>query len=309
MAMTTNNNISLQKLNLQAWLLAFRPKTLTAALVPIMVGTSLVSALGYPIKWEVSGLALLASFFIQIATNLVNDAMDFKKGADTEKRIGPQRITQAGIFSYRMVMTVAVLFFALAVACGVPLVIWGGQPILWIGIFSLLCGYGYTGGPFPLAYKGLGDVFVILFFGLIAVMGLFYLHTATWPEPAFVVGLQVGLHATVLIAINNLRDAKGDVVANKRTLAVRFGEDFAKKEIYLLALAPFLLNTYWFKLGWLWPLVLPMAALPLAKKLVVNIANTEPSPIYNKYLGMGAGLHLVFGLLLTIGLSLQAWLK
>ena len=281
--------------------MAFRPKTLTAAIVPILTTSALVYGLGYEIKPWVSIFALLSSICIQIGTNLVNDAVDFRKGADTEKRIGPQRVTQSGLMSYRTVMFVAFCFFMLAVAFGIPLVLEGGMPIIILGLLSVAMGYSYTAGPFPLAYLGLGDVFVILFFGLIAVGGLFFLQTETLTMSAIVLGLQVGLHCAVLIAINNLRDVHGDKLVNKRTLAVRFGIQFAKNEILFLCLSPFLLQFYWIIEGKLTAFVFGFAALPLALKIIKGIKNTDPSEEYNKYLAQSAGLHFLFSILLSIG--------
>nr|BFD65618.1 1,4-dihydroxy-2-naphthoate polyprenyltransferase [Bdellovibrio sp. HAGR004] len=284
-------------------LLAFRPKTLTAALVPCVAGTALVKAIG--LSWDgwVLFYALMASFLIQIGTNLVNDAVDFKKGADTEKRIGPQRITQAGILSANQVMLLGSLCFLLAVLCGIPLVLKGGWVIVAIGIASVLMGYSYTAGPFPLAYLGLGDLFVIIFFGLLAVMGIVFLNTGEWMVEAFVLGLQIGLHATVLIAINNLRDHTGDRLVNKKTLAVRFGVKFSRWEIAALSFLPFVLNLYWWFEGYKIAAIVSLLAIPLAVKITKNIFNTEPSPSYNKFLGQAAGLHLVFGLLIALGFA------
>ncbi|HEY1079144.1 MAG TPA: 1,4-dihydroxy-2-naphthoate octaprenyltransferase [Bdellovibrio sp.] len=284
-------------------ILAFRPKTLTAALVPCVAGTALVKAIG--LSWDgwVLFYALAASFLIQIGTNLVNDAVDFKKGADTEKRIGPQRITQAGILTANQVMALGSLCFLLAVLCGVPLVLKGGWVIVAIGIASVLMGYSYTTGPFPLAYLGLGDLFVILFFGLLAVTGVVFLNTGEWLQEAFILGLQIGLHATVLIAINNLRDHSGDALVRKKTLAVRFGVKFSRWEIATLCFAPFVLNLYWWFEGYKIPAMISMLALPLAVKITKNIFATEPSSVYNKFLGQAAGLHLVFGLLLALGFA------
>jgi len=282
-------------------LLAFRPKTLTAALVPCFAATALTKALQLPVDTAVLVYALVAACFIQIGTNLVNDAVDFKKGADTEKRIGPQRITQAGILTAGQVMALGTLCFAVAVLCGVPLVLKGGWVIVAIGIASVAMGYSYTAGPFPLAYLGLGDLFVILFFGLIAVLGMVFLHGGTWPQEAWILGLQIGFHATVLIAINNLRDVHGDKLVNKKTLAVRMGVPFARYEIAFFAFAPFVLNLYWLLHGFTWAALLPLLALPLAIKIAKNVFSTEPSPAYNKFLGQSAGLHLVFGLLLALG--------
>ncbi|MEK2689868.1 1,4-dihydroxy-2-naphthoate octaprenyltransferase [Bdellovibrio sp. GT3] len=285
-------------------ILAFRPKTLTAALVPCLAATALVKAIGLSWDGAVLFYALAASFLIQIGTNLVNDAVDFKKGADTEKRIGPQRITQAGILSANQVMILGSLCFALAIACGIPLVMKGGVAIVIIGIASVLMGYSYTAGPFPLAYLGLGDLFVILFFGLLAVMGMVFLNTGDWMIEAFVLGLQIGFHATTLIAINNLRDREGDKLVNKKTMAVRFGVKFSRYEIAAMAFLPFVLNLYWWFEGYKIAAIVSMFALPLAVKLTKNVFQTEPGPAYNKFLGQAAGLHLVFGLLITLGFAL-----
>ncbi len=291
-------------LPLKSILLAFRPKTLTAALVPCLAGTALVKAIG--LSWDgwVLFYALAASFLIQIGTNLVNDAVDFKKGADTEKRIGPQRITQAGILSANQVMMLGTLCFALAVLCGIPLVLKGGWVIVAIGVASVMMGYAYTAGPFPLAYLGLGDLFVILFFGLLAVSGIVYLNTESWMQEAFVFGLQIGLHATALIAVNNLRDHQGDRLVNKKTLAVRFGVSFSRWEIAVMSFLPFVINLYWWFEGYKIPAIISLFALPLAIKLTKNVFNTEPGPVYNKFLAQAAGLHLVFGLLIAIGFAL-----
>lgn len=287
-----------------SWLLAFRPKTLTAALVPIVAGVAWVHFKTGEVPWWIPGFALAASVFIQIGTNLVNDAVDFKKGADTEERLGPVRVTQKGIFTGKQVMTMAAFFFGLAIVFGVPLVLHGGWPILLIGLVSVLLGYAYTAGPFPLAYLGLGDPFVILFFGLVAVGGVVFLMTGTWDLPAFWLGLQVGLHATVLIAINNLRDVRGDAKVGKRTLPVRWGVGFARGEIAVLALSPFLLNLFWWKEAGPWAFALPLLTLPLALKIVKMVFVTDPGPAYNGFLAKAAGLHLGFGVLLSAGLAL-----
>lgn len=296
--------------NFKSWVLAFRPKTLTAALVPVVVATAWsafyfrTNAPAGGIDWWVPGLALLASFCIQIGTNLVNDAVDFHKGADTEERIGPARVTQKGIFTSRQVMWMAGLFFLIAVICGIPLVLRGGWPIVAIGLASVGMGYAYTAGPFPLAYLGLGDLFVILFFGLVAVAGLAFLTTGAWHPETFLLGLQIGFLATVLIAINNLRDHQGDAKVGKRTLPVRFGVRFARSEIAAMAFGPFLLNLVWLKWAGPWAAFLPFLCLPLALKVVTLVFKTEPSPAYNQILAKGAGLQLTFGLLLSIGFAL-----
>ncbi len=261
-------------------------------------------ALGKPVQAWVAACALLASLFIQIATNLVNDVMDFKKGADTETRLGPQRVTQSSIFKPETVQKAAFVCFGIAILFGIPLVLKGGLPILLIGIFSLIAGYAYTGGPFPLAYKGLGDVFVILFFGLIAVSGMFYLHVGEWSEMSFYAGLQIGLLCAVLIAINNLRDVAGDSLVGKKTLPVRFGKTFARTEIVVFTLFPFLMGGYWWSQGHYLAAWLPFLTLPLGLLISKRVLETEPSAIYNQFLAMSGALHLSFGLLLALGFYL-----
>ncbi|MCE3009795.1 MAG: 1,4-dihydroxy-2-naphthoate polyprenyltransferase [Proteobacteria bacterium] len=289
---------------IKMWILAFRPRTLTAALVPILGASALTFSQTGSWVWQWSLLALLASFLIQIGTNLVNDAVDFMKGADTSERLGPQRVTQSGVFTTKEVLFMATVLFALAILCGVPLVLEGGWPIFVVGLISVALGYGYTAGPYPLAYKGLGDLFVILFFGIVAVVGLFFIQTKLVTWEAVVLGLQIGLHATVLIAINNLRDMEGDRKVNKMTLAARFGLKFGRYEIAVLSLSPFLLGIFWGFRSEFWAFLLPWAALPLGVKIVKLVFITEPGREYNRFLGMAAGLHLIFGILLSVGLVL-----
>ena len=230
------------------WLQAARPKTLTAAIVPVLVGAAVAffeqPALAVS-RWWVAAVALSSALAIQVGTNFFNDAIDFRKGADTPDRVGPTRITQAGLRSEAQVLRAAWISFAVAVLFGAVLVVEGGAPILLIGVTSLLFGYLYTGGPYPLAYRGLGDLFVLLFFGLIAVSGTAFLITGGWSGQALVAGAQVGFLAVVLIAINNLRDREGDQAAGKRTLAVLLGVRGARAEISAALMLPFILGVQW----------------------------------------------------------------
>ncbi len=287
---------------MKTWLLAFRPKTLTAAIVPVVVATALAFADHQTVKYWVTAFAVLSATFIQIGTNFINDAIDFKKGADTHERVGPKRVTQSGLLSEKKVMVGGFICFAFATAFGVPLVLEGGLPILIIGLISLAMGYCYTGGPYPLAYRGLGDFFVLIFFGLVAVCGTYYLHAGVVSNSAVIAGLQVGFHATVLIAINNLRDAPLDAKVNKRTLAVRLGPKGARIEIVLLVVLPFLMNLYWLMNGWYLPAVLTLLALPLGIMVIKGIYRNQGGVIFNQFLAKSAALHLVFGILLSIGL-------
>jgi len=286
------------------WLTA-RPKTLSAAIVPVAVGTALVVNAGErPHAW-IAWFALFSAIMIQIGTNYVNDAIDYWKGADTETRLGDARAAQSGWFSPRAVMAMGVFFFAVAMALGIPLVWEGGWPILVIGLVSLLMGYAYTGGPFPLAYLGLGDLFVILFFGLVAVGGVFFLETKSYGWPAVVAGLQIGLLATVLIAINNLRDLDQDREVGKMTLAVRLGHRKARLEVLALVGVAFLLNLFWAAKGFWFASLLPLIALPMAIKLVRRVLNTPSGRECNGLLAKAALVHMLFGMLLSVGLFLK----
>lgn len=286
---------------LKSWILAARPKTLSAAVVPVVSTIGLVNSLKLPIQWWIIVCALLSSFCIQVGTNFVNDAMDFKKGADNEKRLGPIRVTQQKIFTFNQVMAMAAGFFALAVLLGIPLVIHGGWPIVIIGVLSVMMGYAYTSGPIPLAYYGLGDLFVIIFFGLVAVGGLFFLLTGTYTVDAFVLGLQIGFLSTILIAINNLRDIHTDKEVNKKTLAVRLGITGAKAWIVFLVIAPFLMGYYWLYQQKYWLYILPTLSLPLGLSVVKKILRTVPSAEYNKFLARSAAYGMIFSVGFLIG--------
>lgn len=283
------------------WILAARPKTLSASVVPILATIGLVRVEGHSLQMWIIVCALFSSFCIQIGTNFVNDAMDFKKGADNENRIGPMRVTQQGHFTFKQVMWMATAFFAIAIILGVPLVLHGGWPIVIIGLVSVLMGYAYTSGPFPLAYRGLGDLFVIIFFGLVAVGGLYYLLVGTYSTSAVVVGLQIGFLSTVLIAINNLRDMSTDKEVGKRTLAVRLGLTGGRIWIAFLIIAPFMAGYYWLFQNRFWMYVLPLFSFPLGLAIMKRIFKTEPSPVYNKYLALAALYSLLFSVLFFLG--------
>lgn len=271
---------------MNAWILAARPKTLSAAVVPVLAGAALVRT---PLKWGLLACTLLGAVFIQIATNYINDALDFKKGADTGERLGPTRVTAAGLLSANAVMMGAYLCFGAAAACGVPLIIHGGWPLLAIGVASIIAAYAYTGGPYPLAYHGLGEIFVIVFFGIVAVGGTYFVQTLGWTTDITIAGFGVGCLATVLLVINNLRDVASDRVSNKRTTVVRFGETFARVEIALCALLPFAAAVY---LGRLYTLI----ALPLAIFVIVSAWRGNGRAL-NKSLALAGLLQWCYGLL------------
>lgn len=283
-----------------SWLMAFRLKTLTAALVPILSAVGLGSLdqshsdQSRDMYGWVPPLMLLSAFCIQIATNLFNDAIDFKKGADDDRK-GPTRVTQSGHFSYGQVMAMGGVFAFLALLFGVPLVLHGGGVVLAVGLLSLFLAYGYTGGPFPLAYLGLGDLFVMIFFGLIAVGLGHYLLYLQWSWESLILGYQVGALATVLIAVNNLRDSDTDKTVGKRTLAVLLGDTFVRWEISALIVSALVLQVYWMKkymVSFLWTVPL----LPVAGLVFFLVWRDHEKQQLNKTLGLSALLQLLFGL-------------
>ncbi len=288
----------------RALIQASRPKTLTASVVPVMVGVALAYHDTSKIDFHLLALILLSGGSIQIGTNFANDAIDFLKGADTGRRIGPARAVQQGWMTAETMLLLAGGCFLLALMFGIPLVIVGGWPILTIGLVSLLMGYCYTGGPYPLAYKGLGDIFVLIFFGWIAVGGTYYLMTGSWNLPAFVAGTQVGLLGVLLIAVNNLRDREQDSACGKRTLSVRLGR-LAHWEVTALIFITFALSFFWFRLG-VWKAALfPLAILPLAWRLDIALKSTPAGPVYNQYLATAAKIQLCFGGLISLGFCLS----
>ena len=286
------------------WVMAARPKTLTAALVPVAVGTGLAFGLGVG-RWLPALAALLGAVLIQIGTNFINDYYDFKKGADTHERLGPKRVTQSGLIAPGTVLAGAGVCFALATAVGLYLVMVGGWPIIAIGVASLLCGYAYTGGPFPLGYNGLGDLFVFIFFGLVAVTGTYYVQAGTVDPAAWWAAVPVGASGTMLIVVNNLRDVTTDVKAGKRTLAVRFGTGMGKAEYVLLLVVSFATPFAMFALKLASPWVfLSLVSLPLAVPPLKLVMKAEGAAL-NPALGGTARFQLVFGLLFALGLYLR----
>lgn len=211
------------------WIHAARPKTLPASVAPVLIGTAMAYADGH-FHPAVFAAIVFAVLMIQVGTNYANDYYDCIKGADTEKRQGPVRATQAGLVSAAAMRRAFILAFGLAMAAGLYLVWKGGVPIIVIGLCSVACGILYTAGPFPLGYLGLGDIFVLVFFGPVAVGGTYYLQTGQINIPVLLAGLSPGLISTALLTVNNIRDYATDKVANKKTLVVRFGPRFGRIE-------------------------------------------------------------------------------
>ena len=282
------------------WLLAARPKTLSAAVVPVLIGSALAAHEPTAISWWVFICALAGALLIQIATNFINDALDFKKGADTSERLGPVRVTAAGLISAERVMRGAWICLLLAALCGIPLLYRGGWPMLVIGLASMAMAYAYTGGPYPLAYHGMGELFVVIFFGLVAVGGTFYAHSLQLTQSALLAGFAAGSLATVLLVINNLRDIESDRRSNKRTLAVRFGEGFVRIEVLFFTLMPFVAVA---GIAWIrghWGLLLTLGALPLAFVVVALVFRSRGAKL-NRALAIAGALQWAFGILFVAG--------
>ena len=281
------------------WFLAARPKTLPAAIVPVWVGSAPALLTDRGGNWLLFWCTLFSCICIQIATNLFNDAIDHRKGADTQKRIGPKRVTATGLLSPKAVMIGAVWFCAAAAIFSLPMIQARGWPIVAIGLVSLFFSYGYTGGPWPLAYRGMGEIFVILFFGFVAVIGSWFVQTGEWSDPLiWVVSLQCGMYSCVLIAINNLRDIDEDRESGKKTLAVRLGKTFSRWEIAFFSLTPVFL---WFLIGmggWRFAVYCLVVAL-FNYRIIKGVFTNEPGKVYNKFLAMSAAQLMVFALFFT----------
>jgi 1,4-dihydroxy-2-naphthoate octaprenyltransferase len=288
----------------RVWYLAARPPTLPAAVVPVLVGTAVgVSEASF--RPFVFLAALIASLLIQIATNFANDLSDFHKGADNETRVGPLRVAQSGLITPGDLKRGIVVTFGLAMLVGLYLVYIGGWPILLIGLFSILSGLAYTGGPWPLGYHGLGDLFVFIFFGVIAVTGSAYLQTGDVTGLALAASVPVGLLVTNILVINNLRDVETDRVAGKHTLAVLLGATTVRGQYLLFTIVAYLMPLLLWLLAGASPFVLlSWLTLPLVVKLVrIVLAGTSGPPL-NRVLKATGQLHLLFGILLALGLLL-----
>ncbi len=288
------------------WVAAARPRTLTAAVAPVAIGTAAAHAAG-GVAWGPALAALAGAGLLQIGTNFANDVFDAEKGADTAERKGPVRAVAAGLISAAAMRAAMIVTFGLAVAVGVYLVTIGGWPIVAIGLASVAAGVAYTGGPWPLGYHGLGDLFVMIFFGQVAVCGTAYVQVGDVPALAWWLSLPVGAVATAILVVNNLRDAETDVKVGKRTLAVRFGRRFALVEYTaLLALAhgvPIALGLGAVEGVGAWTL-LGAATAPWAVVLVRRLVRAVPGPEMNVLLGETAKLLLVQSVAMAVGIAI-----
>jgi 1,4-dihydroxy-2-naphthoate octaprenyltransferase len=283
------------------WLMAARVRTLPAAVAPVLVGTSLAVQRGV-FRPGAFVAALLGALFIQVGTNLANDYSDARRGADAEDRVGPVRVTAGGLVPPRQVLVATYVTFGLAVVCGLYLVAVAGIELLIVGIASIAAGVLYTGGPKPYGYEGLGELFVFVFFGIVAVTGSAFAQLEAWPWEAFVLGVPVGLVASAILVVNNIRDMDSDRRAGKRTLAVRLGRERARTVYALMVYVAYLVAPLPWLLGSLGPwLLAPWLTLPLAVRLVRTVRRHADGPTLNDALAQTGMLQLAFGLLLSAG--------
>jgi 1,4-dihydroxy-2-naphthoate polyprenyltransferase len=287
------------------WIMASRPKTLPAGIAPVLVGTSLAgyAHVFHPLRFVA---ALLGSIFIQVGANLSNDYSDARRGADTEDRLGPVRVTAGGLVPPRQVLIATYITFGLAVLCGVYLIAVAGWQLLLIGVASIAAGVLYTGGPKPYGYEGLGEVFVFLFFGIAAVVGSYFVQMQHVNWESFVLSVPVGLIAAGILVVNNTRDLETDRRANKRTLAVRLGRARSRVMYSVMIYISYPLALLCWAFGPLKPwLLLTWLSLPLAASVVRLVHNHVDGPSLNRALAKTGQLQLIFCVLLSAGILLS----
>ena len=285
------------------WISAARPRTLPAAVAPVVVGTALAWRDGALVP-AAAALCLAFSLLVQVGTNFANDYYDFVHGADTAARVGPRRAVAAGLVAPAAMRTAMGGTFAAAFACGLGLLPWGGPWLLAVGVASIFCGIAYTGGPWPLGYHGLGDLFVFLFFGLVAVGATYFVQAGRVSADALVAAVPIGLLTANILVVNNYRDAATDAVAGKRTLVVRFGRRTARWQ-HGASLAVALATPLWFYAGgsraWV---LLPLGLAPLAARHVRRLRTATAPTELIALLGDTGKFLALYAVLLAAGLVL-----
>lgn len=291
--------------NFKIWVEAARPHTLPAAVVPVMVGASLAAYDGQ-LYWPATITALFCALLIQVGTNFANDYFDFIKGADTDDRIGFERATAKGLVSTRQMRNATFITMSVAFLAGLYLVWIAGWIILAVGLASLLFGILYTGGPWPLAYNGLGDLFVFIFFGLIAVMGTYYVNALEWSAASFWASLAIGGLCTNILVVNNLRDIEEDAKAGKKTLGVLLGGDALRWEYTLMLFLAFAVPPHlYYRLDFGWTVLLPFVSVPGAAILLKVIWTETDKRRFNRFLTRTARFMLLFAVLFSVGILLS----
>lgn len=304
--LTSNQKFYAKKVNgLQAAATAARLRTLPIPTIQVCAGTGLAySAIGN-IDWLIFLCTWFVGIFITMGVNLINDVIDFDKGADQPKRVGFLKVISAGIFSRKQVLIAGLSCLLLAVLFGIPLAIHSGWFLFLLIFLSAVMAYCYTGGPYPLSYLGLSELFILIFYGGLCVGAAYYVQTGLLSLPALLCAIQMGLLAILPNALNNLRDIYDDAENHKRTLAVRFGRTFAKWEIALLTFLPPFLGMGWIPLGFIEAAWMPLLLLPMSFLFVRSVWMTAPGPSFNRLFKLSVLVHFMFGLFLAIGFFLE----
>ncbi|WP_343075473.1 1,4-dihydroxy-2-naphthoate polyprenyltransferase [Ruficoccus amylovorans] len=294
---------SLRKTPWNIWLLAARPKTLPAAVVPVLLGTAVAVHEG-GFRLVPALICLVFALLIQIGTNYANDYFDYRQGADTDKRVGPVRAVASGLVAPQTMWRATMIVLGAAFLIGLSLVFYGGWWLVAVGVLSILCAIAYTGGPYPLGYNGLGDIFVFIFFGLVAVMFTAYVQTGEFSWAAFWAGTGCGLLSVNLLVVNNARDIETDREAGKRTLPVRFGYRYAVIQYVASALVAYAMPDLLMRTGYSGWVLLPLLTLPFAAFLCVAMTRAHRPRDFHWLLARTAQLLLFYGLLMTLGILL-----
>ena len=284
------------------WVLAARPATLWASISPVLVGSALAADHGV-FRWDAFIVILVAAIAIQVAVNFANDVADAAKGADTEERLGPKRAVASGLISPKTMWRGIAVALAVAVLCGLYLAWLAGSVIIAIGVFSVLAAFGYTNGPYPYGYRGFGELFVFVFFGLVATVGTRYVFDRTAPPGAWVLAISMGLFAAAILVANNVRDAETDAAAGKRTLAVLLGSTASRRLYAAMIVVAFAMVPVGVIGGWLpLPTLLALAVVPVAIRPLKLMASAPPGPQLVAVLVRTGQLQAIFAVAASIGI-------
>jgi len=289
---------------LKIWLAATRPRTLPAAIAPVLVGSAFAGRDG-SFVWPAALACLGFALFIQIGTNFANDYYDFIKGADTAERVGPRRAVASGLVKPMAMKAAMAAVFVAAFLIGLTLLHYGGWPLLVIGVASIVCGIAYTGGPYPLGYNGLGDLFVFIFFGLIAVCTTYFVQTGEITADVALASVAIGLLAANILVVNNYRDVETDAKAGKRTLVVRYGRRFARVQFGVSLFLALTIPAYLLSRGYAPVVLLPVAIAPLALRHMRRLVHADTPAELIALLGDTGKLLALYAVLLSTGVVLS----
>lgn len=290
---------------IQSWSAAARLRTLPIPIIQVLTGSALAYSTKGDLDWGILLFTCLIAIFITIGTNLINDVFDFEKGADGPKRLGFLKVIGSGLIPKEQIRCAGLISFALAILFSIPLALHAGWILFFLVMLSAVCGYAYTGGPYPISYLGLSEVFILVFYGGVCVGASYYVQTGFFSGQAFLCSMQMGLLAILPNAMNNFRDIHEDEENEKRTLAVRFGKTFARWEIASVLFLPFILGLAWVYYDYLPAALLPLTLAPMSLLFIRTVWMTDPGPLFNRLFGFSVLLHFLFGLLMSIGFFLE----